>query len=36
VPTGYVIRKGLSADSVNELLDSFKDGNALKHAHLHV
>lgn len=35
-PTGYEIRQGLSADTANGFLDSFKDGKILKHAHIHL
>ncbi|KAJ9659509.1 hypothetical protein H2198_003084 [Neophaeococcomyces mojaviensis] len=32
----YQITEGLSAETANKLLDSFKDGQALKHAHIHL
>jgi NADPH2:quinone reductase len=36
IPDGYQVTSGLDADKVNEVLDSFRDGSRLRHAHVHL
>ncbi|KAH8692042.1 putative alcohol dehydrogenase [Talaromyces proteolyticus] len=35
-PQDYVVKKGLSADSVNEVLDAYKEGKRVTKTHIHL
>lgn len=36
VPLGYVVKEGLDAGNVNEVLDAYRDGKFVKKTHIHV
>lgn len=35
-PLGYVVREGLDADTVNEVLDAYRDGKKVVKTHIHL
>ncbi|KKY38951.1 putative alcohol zinc [Diaporthe ampelina] len=35
-PTAYVVKQGLTADNVNEVLDAYRDGKPVKKTHIHI
>lgn len=35
-PQGYQVKQGLTAENVNDCLDTFQDGRTIRHAHIHV
>ena len=35
-PLDYVVKKGLDAGVVNEVLDAYKDGERVARTHIHV
>lgn len=35
-PLGYVVKKGLTAENVNEVLDAYRDGKAVTKTHIHI
>lgn len=35
-PTGYVVKKGLTAENVNEVLDAYRDGKRVTKTHIHI
>ncbi|KAL1866044.1 hypothetical protein Daus18300_006945 [Diaporthe australafricana] len=35
-PTAYVVKQGLTAENVNEVLDAYRDGKAVTKTHIHL
>lgn len=35
-PTAYVVKEGLTAENVNEVLDAYRDGKSVKKTHIHI
>lgn len=35
-PTAYVVKKGLTAENVNEVLDAYRDGKPVTKTHIHI
>lgn len=35
-PTAYVVKQGLTAENVNEVLDAYRDGKAVTKTHIHI
>ncbi|KAG8167140.1 hypothetical protein KVR01_002829 [Diaporthe batatas] len=35
-PTAFVVKQGLTAENVNEVLDAYRDGKAVRKTHIHI